>query len=256
MMHRSLPVALLLLALPLLARAADEKDAGWGTVKGQVIFNGNAPAAKVLAVQPPAPACVAKNPPLDEVLVVNPKNKGVRWAVVSLGPLEKGKKLPIHKDLQAVPKEAVEIDQPCCAFVPHIVAMRQGQDIAIKNSAAFLHNANCVGSRKYDNDGFNIAIQPGGKHVPEKKLNAQPLPINLKCTVHPFMQAYIAVFDHPYFAITDADGNFTIPKAPAGKYRIKVWQEKDGWRGGAEGAVGEIIEIKKDGITEAKLDLK
>src|SRR5262249_51376911 len=157
----------------------------------------------------------------------NPKNQGVRWAIVSLAPPPEMKALPIHPDLQPLPKTGVEIDQPCCAFIPHVVAMRQGQDLTIKNSAAFLHNANLAGSPKAGNTGFNVAIASGGKHV-AAGLKAQKLPINLSCTVHPWMNARIGVFDHPYFAVTDADGKFEIKNAPAGTYRIRVWHEKNG----------------------------
>jgi hypothetical protein len=241
--------------VPALTLRADDKQE-WGTVKGQVFFNGgNIPAMKNIVVPAPAPACVAGNPPIEEKWVINPKNKGVRWAIVSLGPLEKKGKLPIHPDLAAIPNKAVEIDQPCCAFTPRVVAMRGGQALTIKNSAGFLHNANFAGAVKAKNDAFNTAIAAGGKHV-TAPLNPYWVPMSLSCTVHSWMKAHVAVFDHPYFAVTDADGNFEIPKAPAGKYRIRVWQESIGFRGGEDGVLGELLEIKKDGITELKLDLK
>src|SRR5262249_4421621 len=58
---------------------------------------------------------------------------------------------------------------------------------------------------------------------------ARPTPISVQCDIHPWMKAYIRVFNHPYFAVTDEDGKFTIKDAPAGEWRIVVWQEKSGW---------------------------
>jgi hypothetical protein len=66
------------------------------------------------------------------------------------------------------------------------------------------------------------------------------------------MGAWIRVFDHPYFAVTDADGKFEIKNAPAGKCRIVIWQESIGYRGGAKGKEGTPIEVKADGVTELK----
>jgi hypothetical protein len=70
------------------------------------------------------------------------------------------------------------------------------------------------------------------------------------------MSARLAVYDHPYFAITDADGKFEIKNAPAGNYRLKVYHESVGWRGGAAGANGEKITIKPGANDLGALKLK
>ena len=65
------------------------------------------------------------------------------------------------------------------------------------------------------------------------------------------MIGYVRVFDHPYYALTDEDGKFEIKNAPAGKFRMVVWQEKQGFLGGKEGRFGTQVEIK-GATTEVK----
>src|SRR5438876_6846634 len=116
--------------------AADEKDA-WSTVKGQVVFGGD-------AIPPPKPIdvsnnqdkqhCLSKGPLLSDEWTINKDNKGVRWTIVCLSPAATGQPLPVHPSLKEIKKKEVEIDQPCCKFVPHALGLRQGQDLVAKNS--------------------------------------------------------------------------------------------------------------------------
>jgi hypothetical protein len=90
--------------------------------------------------------------------------------------------------------------------------------------------------------------------LPRKSLlSAKPeqYPIAYSCTIHPWMNGQVRVFDHPYNALTDDDGNFTIANAPQGKFRMVVWHEKAGYLGGKAGRFGTPIEIKGD-VTQLK----
>jgi hypothetical protein len=76
------------------------------------------------------------------------------------------------------------------------------------------------------NKEFNFAMP---KVVKEKKTTfkkAEPAPFYIKCDVHPWMKSWILVSDHPYYAVTDSKGNFSIEGIPAGTYDIVCWQEK------------------------------
>jgi hypothetical protein len=66
------------------------------------------------------------------------------------------------------------------------------------------------------------------------------------------MKGYIASFKHPYFAVTDEDGRFTIPHAPAGKYRLIAWQESKGYVffDRRMNVKGPVITINANGITD------
>jgi hypothetical protein len=220
----------------------------WGTIKGRVVFGGdNIPARKAIDVSGNANAaqCLANGPVLSDELVINPRNKGVRWAFVWLQPAP-GQNLPVNPQLQKPKNPQVEIDQPCCMFVPHALAMREGQSLVVKNSAPFAHNTNYA---SINNPGGNTLIPAGGKIVIDN-LKADRYPVKIACNIHGWMGAYLRVFDHPYFAVTDEDGNFEIKDAPAGNYRIVVWQESVGYVT-KNRKDGEPIDIKPGGTTDA-----
>ena len=153
--------------------------------------------------------------------------------------------MPIHPKLGEPAKKQVEMDQPCCMFIPHALAMRQGQELVVKNSALFAHNTNWQSL----NVGGNVLIPAGGKIVIEN-LKAARYPIKVACNIHSWMGAWVRVFDHPYYAITDENGNFEIKDAPSGDYHLVVWQETVGYvsKGGKN---GEPIAIKANGVTDA-----
>ncbi len=230
--------------------AQAEEPAGWGTIKGEIKYQGMAPAPEELKVDKDVAACLAKGKIYKEEWVVNPKNNGVKNVFVWLVDAN-GKKLPIHPSLQSLPKE-VEIDQPCCKFEPHVVGVVQGQKLIIKNSAAIAHNVNYVGGK--DNESGNVLLPAGGTKK-LKELKASLLPMPIQCNIHPWMSGYVRVFSDPYYAISDADGKFTIKNAPAGEYQLIIWHEGAGW--GPGGKMGQKITIKPNGETNlGKIEIK
>jgi hypothetical protein len=238
-------------------KPADQGDSAWGTIKGQIVWDGGAiPEPKVLNVNKDQEHCLGKGPILSEDWVINKNNKGVRWTFVWLAPEPGGSaKLPVHPTLKDIPNKEVEIDQPRCAFVPHCLGMREGQVLVAKNSAPIQHNIRWVGNPS-KNPGDNQIIPAGGS-LKISNLKADRLPLVVECNIHPWMKARVAVFDHPYFAVTDENGNFEIKQAPAGNYRLKVYHDAIGWRNGAEGKDGEKITIKSGGVNDVgKLGIK
>jgi hypothetical protein len=224
---------------------------GWGTVTGRVVWAGNdipkrAPVNLKDNMDGPKCLAAAKGQLLSELWVVNPKNKGVRWVFVWLEPADGGV-LPIHPDLAPVPKEPVEIDQPCCQYVPHAVGLRQGQDLLVKNSATFSHSVKWSG-HPARNPGSNVLLSAGTSRT-IKGLVTDRVPVKVECALHGWMNAQVRVFDHPYFVVTDEDGGFEIPKAPAGQYRLIVWHEA-GYLGGAAGKKGMSITIMAGKVTD------
>jgi plastocyanin len=224
--------------------AGGDDPKAWATVKGQVVYPADKPVPKRAAL--PAPAACPNCPPiLDEAVVVNPKNRGVKNVVVWLRPDDatdpKAKFAPgqIHPgDAKRKPAEAV-IDQPCCMFEPRVLAARAGDALVVKNPAAVAHNFFWVSA---NNGEHNVNVPLNGQWKLPNPLAAEPSPVHYKCTIHPWMAGYVRVFDHPYYAVTDDDGKFEIKDAPAGKFRIVYWHES-GVRGGAKGRFGEPIQI-------------
>ena len=122
-----------------------------------------------------------------------------------------------------VTKEPAIIDQVGCIYKPHIQGVMKGQEVIIKNSDATLHN---IHSMAKVNNQFNFAMP---KVVKEKKTSFDKLeePFYIKCDVHPWMKTWVSVFDHPYFATTDDNGNYKIENIPPGEYRVVAWHEMD-----------------------------
>ena len=115
------------------------------------------------------------------------------------------------------------LDQEGCEYRPHVLAVRSGQDFVIKNSDGLLHNIN---AKPTTNRGFNVG-QPTNMES-RKQFTQQEVAIPVTCEVHGWMQAYIAVVDHPYYAVTGDDGTYTISGLPPGTYTIETWHEKLG----------------------------
>jgi hypothetical protein len=202
----------------------------WGDIHGRVVLGGNdaVPEPKELKVDKDQKHCLSKGPIASEELVVNKANRGVRWAFVWLAPLGKsGPPLAIHPSLKDIKEKQVVLDQPCCMFTPHAIAIREGQDIVAKNSSPIVHNTHWQGN-PLKNPGGNRSIGAGQSLVIDG-LKTDRLPVKVNCDIHPWMNSWIGVFDHPYFALTDENGNFNIKLAPVGEYRLVVWHEKVGW---------------------------
>jgi hypothetical protein len=227
----------------------------WSSLKGQVVYPEGKPIPerKKLEVSQDKAHCLSKGDILDESLVVNPKNRGIKNVVVWLRPDDTNakSKFPADKihpsDKDRKPAE-VKIDQPCCMFVNRITLARVGDTIVAKNPAPVAHNFFWTSA---NNGEFNVTIAKESEWKMPQALVAESSPVQFKCTIHPWMSGYVRVFDHPYYAVTDEDGKFEIKNAPVGKFRMVVWQEKSGFLGGKDGRFGQQIEIKP-GTTELK----
>lgn len=227
------------------ARASRADD--WATIKGQVVFPaGKAiPKRAALNVTQDKDHCLSKGDVLDESVIVNPKNKGVKNVVVFLRPDDTTGKAnfpadKIHPDDKKRKAAEVSIDQPCCMFVNRVTVARVGDTLLVKNSAPVAHNFFWDSGA---NGAHNVTIPKNESWKMPTPLAKENPPIQYKCTIHGWMTGYVRIFDHPYYAVTDEDGKFEIKNAPAGKFRIVYWHE-NGVKGGAPGRFGEVIEIK------------
>ena len=190
-------------------------------VTGKVLFKGEAPKRQPLDTKS-APGCAQHEAPLSEDVVVN-DNGTLRNVVVYVKEgLDAG-----AADRVPAPTKPVTIDQKGCQYTPHVVAVRVGQPLVVSNSDPTLHN---VHGFPFDNPPFNV-LQSNKGITSTFKLTTPEEAIPLKCDVHPWMLAWVFVFDHPYYAITGADGTFSLPAAlPPGEYKLVAWHEKYGAR--------------------------
>lgn len=121
------------------------------------------------------------------------------------------------------PKVPAVIDQVGCHYVPHVLAMMTGQELQVVNGDSTLHN---VDFQARINPRFNIG-QPAKGMVEKRRITRPEMAVLVKCQVHAWMNAYVHVLDHPFYAVTGADGSFTLRGLPPGTYDISVWHEFD-----------------------------
>lgn len=119
---------------------------------------------------------------------------------------------------------AAALDQVNCRYTPHVLGVQSGQDIEISNSDNLLHNINATPT---ENRGFNIS-QPRAGITSTQRFQVAEVMVPVRCDVHGWMQAYIGVVDHPYFAVTGNDGRYSIANVPAGDYTMTAWHEEFG----------------------------
>jgi hypothetical protein len=122
------------------------------------------------------------------------------------------------------PAEPVTLDQTHCHYVPHVFGIRVGQPLQIVNSDPTMHNVHALPET---NREFNFG-QPIQGQKNSRTFTAPEVMVRFKCDVHSWMSAYAGVLDHPYFAVTKADGAFELKNLPAGTYTIEAWHEKLG----------------------------
>ncbi|MBM3997298.1 MAG: hypothetical protein FJ303_24590 [Planctomycetes bacterium] len=153
------------------------------------------------------------------------KDGAVENVIVSLKP-EDGWKFKIDDKLKEKYKKEVELDQPYCAYVPHVVGIfADVQELVVKNTAKVTHNTKFEGSAKANGKKDTGSIGAGeSKKIGVLKMEAEPM--SLSCSMHGWMNGYIVTFDHPYFAVTKADGKFKIENVPVGaKLSVLYWHE-------------------------------
>ncbi len=241
-----LTIGLLLSFLGTLQAGAYEEIAvtNGGVIVGTVKFAGSVPKPKEIKINKEKLApkdvevCLHEGPKLSKALIVSPDNKGIKNVVVSLVDIKKGKKIgerfwlmesidkknekKREKPEKATGKRAW-IDQNGCRFDPHILVILAGSRIEILNSDGIVHNVHAIG---LENPGFNRQ-QPGSKLrlVTKKKDFEFAGRMPLKCDIHSWMSAWIIVAEHPYYALTNAKGEFKIEDVPPGTYKLQFWQE-------------------------------
>jgi plastocyanin len=120
--------------------------------------------------------------------------------------------------------EAV-LDQSGCRYHPHVLDIMTGQKLKILNSDPTTHNIHPMPQVK-GNREWNQSQGPHADPIVKSSFTAQEIMLPIKCNQHPWMKMYLNVMAHPYFAITDANGKFTIPNLPPGTYTLAVIHEK------------------------------
>ena len=119
------------------------------------------------------------------------------------------------------PQTPATIDQKGCMYNPHVLALRSGQPLEVINSDPVTHNIHPVPK---DNREWNQSQPPGAAPIVQS-FAREEVTIPVKCNVHPWMKAYIAVLNNPYFQVTGKDGSFDLKNVPPGTYKVVAWHE-------------------------------
>jgi len=122
------------------------------------------------------------------------------------------------------PEEPAVLDQEGCRYVPHVLGVMTGQTLLAKNSDPVMHNVHAKPDR---NKARNFGIPVGGSPRP-LSFRREEVMVEVICDVHAWMRSWVGVVDHPFFAVTGADGRFAIDGLPPGDYVLGVWQEELG----------------------------
>ena len=199
--------AVALVAGPAAPRAADA-----GTIKGTVVLKGTTPELKKLAVTIDQYVCGKEKKPED--LVLSPQG-GIRSAVVWLD------KPPAAAGGEAMPS-TTPMDQKECMFAPRVVVVPAGGKIDFLNSDRLLHNLHAMPTA---NPPFN-RTQPKGRTI--TIAFSHPEIIRVTCDLHSWMRGWVVVAEHPFYALTNGAGEFELRGLPAGRYTLKIWQERLG----------------------------
>lgn len=163
---------------------------------------------------------------------------GLADAVVWIADATSGKALPIEKRF--------ELGSEDCDLEPRVQAAVTGSTFNVFNDDRLLHRLVFLRIGTHD----TLTVMPffnAGQIVASERLATSPGVVEVRCVQHPWTHAYIAVFDHPYFAVTKPDGSFTIDSLPPGSYRVMVWHP------GLAKPVQQQVQITAGG--QAKLDV-
>ncbi len=186
------------------------------TLTGKVVFSGTKPVARNIDMSA-NPACERSHstPQKSETAIVNP-NGTLKYTFVWIKTGVQGTFPP--------PTTHAQIDQKGCMYTPHVLAVQTNQPIDIRNDDPTNHNIHPLPKI---NQEWNESQPPKGD-AKTKSFPREEVMIPVKCNVHPWMRAYIAVVHHPFFAVTGDDGSFTIKGLPAGTYTLEAWHETYG----------------------------
>ena len=186
-------------------------------ITGKVSFTGTKPAARTISMDA-VPACANQHkgpiPVEDTVVNSNGTLKNV-FVYVKSG-------LPARQ--WPVPSDPVVMDQKGCIYAPRVLGVMTGQDLVFTNNDPSMHN---VHPMPKNNKEWNTSQAPKGEKL-VKQFDKEDIMVPFKCNVHPWMKAYVGVVSHPFFAVTAADGTFSLKGLPPGDYTLEAWHEKLG----------------------------
>ena len=185
-----------------------------GSVTGNVQLNGMPPKMKPINMAA-EPSCAKQHPtpPTSQEVVVGKEGALENVVVYLKGDFSKYK--------FDTPSAPVSITQKGCMYDPHIIALQTNQPFQVVNADSVTHNIHPLPK---DNREWNESQPPGAAPI-DRMFSHEEIGFPVKCNIHPWMKAYVSVFDNPYFAVTGPDGSFDLKNVPPGSYTLVAWHE-------------------------------
>ncbi len=194
---------------------AAKGQAAMASLTGKITFQGNIPLMRVandLGTRLP-------------LLTVDAKHRGWQSVLVYLESLDaKADSRP--DDKPPVDGAVTTVDQRGMMFTPHLIAVRDNQVVRFTNSDSANHNVRAVAINPRNE--FNTFTGPCGKYEHRFQFDAKRRPVLIGCDIHAWMRAWIFVFDHNYYSVSDAEGSYRIDDLPPGTYRLELRQPDAG----------------------------
>lgn len=191
---------------------ASAQKFGTAVIEGKVTFEGQRPVAKTLNMSGDAVCASTGAGAIDQSKEIA-ADGSVPHVFVYI-------KQGINQTYP-VPTEPVLLDQKGCTYVPHVFGIQVGQTLIIRNSDPTPHNIHSLPTKQ---GGFNLS-QPAQGMKSNQTFTREEIMVKIKCDVHGWMSSHAGVLKHPFFAVTDSMGKYSIPKLPAGEYTVEIWHE-------------------------------
>src|SRR5919109_590339 len=187
-----------------------------GTITGDVTFLDSAPTLGPVKVTKDQDYCGETLP--NETYLVD-ANGGLKNVVLFLEAVQPA----VLVDAQKLNI----IENTGCRYAPRILAMQKGEGLRVRNNDPKLHIPHSYLNEK---TVFMLSLPFKNTILDATQKIRDTGILKLVCDTHAWMLGYVYVFDHPFFAVTDDKGVFSIPNVPAGTYTLKAWHEDAGVR--------------------------
>ncbi len=198
--------------------AAAAKVGNPGSIVGRVTFKGTPPRPRQINMSAD-PYCAKVNPDgATRINVAVGAGGGLAGVFVYVKSGVTGR--------YPTPGEKIVLDQRNCNYAPSIVGAMVGQGIEIRNSDSTLHNVHALPTKSRP---FNMGMPTAGMKSTRKFTSPEVL-VRIKCDVHPWMETFVGVTEHPFFAVTGADGSFAVNGLAPGEYVFAAVHPKLGSR--------------------------
>jgi plastocyanin len=208
--------------------AQDSNGQKWGSVKGQIVFAGDASDPERISPTKAEDKKYCDDNKIvlfKEDFVVDKKTKGLAGVFVMMyhgRDAGKGKEVPVHESYEKSSKEKIIVDNNKLRFAPHNVIARVGQEVVLRNSDSVGHNVRLSTGK----NAFNYNVPANSDVTAGKMKAAERLPQKLECNMHDWMRGLILIRHEPYNMATDKKGAFEIKNMPVGRHEIQFWHTR------------------------------